>query len=121
MCKQLKNIFLNEKIEYFSAIPINECNVRRTDVIERAGLDPSKVKTAILFLVPYYVEDNTIGNISLYARSYDYHYYMDELFERIIPELNSAFNVKFAGFADKSPIEETEAAAKSGLGVRGKN
>ena len=117
----LKSIFDKEKIEYFAALPISECNLRRADVIERAGLDPEKVKTAIVFLVPYYVKDNEEGNISLYARSYDYHYYMDSLFDIIIPELKEEFGVGFAGFADKSPIEETEAAAKAGLGVKGEN
>ena len=118
---RLKSIFEKENIEYFSPLPIDVCNVRRTDVIERAGLNPDEVRTVIMFLVPYYVRDDQIGNISLYARSCDYHYYMDDLFSRIIPELEKEFSVRFAGFADKSPIEETDAAAKAGLGVKGDN
>ena len=121
MQNALKSIFGKEKIEYYAALPISKCNVRRTDVIERSGLDPEKVKTAIVFLVPYYVKDREEGNISLYARSYDYHFYMDSLFDVILPEMRREFGVNFAGFADKSPIEETDAAAKAGLGVKGEN
>ena len=116
----LKRIFENEQIEFFGVLPFSECHCRRPDLIERRGVPASKIQSAVLFLVPYYVNDGA-GNISLYARSRDYHFYCDSLFERILPEMEKAFGGSFLGFADKSPIEENIAAAKAGLGVLGDN
>lgn len=116
MSEILKNIFSSEHIGFFSPIPIKYCRVRRGELISRAGIE--KPQTAIIFLIPYFsgLEE---GNVSLYARSRDYHLYCRELFPRLCGALEAAFGGKFAGFADKSPIEETDAAAKCGLGVIG--
>ena len=116
----LKTIFENEQIEFFGVLPFSACNCRRPDLIERKGISAQEIKSAVLFLVPYYVDDGE-GNISFYARSRDYHFYCDALFERILPEMEKAFGAPFLGFADKSPIEENIAAAKAGLGVLGDN
>ena len=116
----LKRIFGNEQIEIFGVLPFSACNCRRPDLIERKGISAREIQSAILFLVPYYVNDG-VGNISLYARSRDYHYYCEGLFERILPEMEKTFGGSFLGFADKSPIEENIAAAKAGLGVLGDN
>lgn len=116
----LKTIFENEKIEFFGVLPFSSCNCRRQDLIERHGICAQEIQSTIVFLVPYYVCDGK-GNISLYARSGDYHFYCEALFERILPVLEEKFGGKFLGFADKSPIEENIAAAKAGLGVLGDN
>jgi len=116
----LKRIFENEQIEFFGVLPFSACNCRRPDLIERKGIPAREIQSAVLFLVPYYVNDGE-GNISLYARSRDYHFYCAALFERILPEMEKAFDAPFLGFADKSPIEENIAAAKAGLGVLGDN
>lgn len=118
MNETLKKIFSDEKIEYFSPLPIEKCRVRRADIIERAGVKADEVKCAIMLLIPYFV-DTAEGNISLYARSRDYHLFCDELFPRLCEKLEAAFGGKFVGFADKSPIEETDAASRAGLGKIG--
>lgn len=116
----LQSVFEKEGIEFWGVLPFCACGCRRADLIERKGASASDIKSAIVFLVPYYVEQEK-GNISLYARSGDYHFYCDALFERILPVLREDFGGEFLGFADKSPIEENIAAAKAGLGVLGDN
>ena len=116
----LESIFAEEKIEFFGVLPFEECRCRRADLIERRGVRPEDIRSAVMFLIPYYV-DGEKGNISLYARSGDYHFYSDSLFERILPILRERFGGEFLGYADKSPIEENIAAAKAGLGVIGDN
>ena len=71
-----------------------------------------------MFLIPYYVGDGE-GNVSLYARPMDYHYYCDELFPRLCGKLCEKFGGRFVGFSDKSPIEEADAACRAGLGIIG--
>lgn len=116
----LRAFFEKEKIEFYGVIPFGECNCLREDLIERKGVCVGNIRSAIVFLVPYYAECEK-GNISLYARSGDYHFYCDALFERLLPVFRERFGGEFIGFADKSPILETEAAAKAGLGVLGDN
>ncbi len=116
----LKTVFSEEKIEYFGILPISACDLRRPDIIERKGVAASEIKSAVMFLIPYYVHDGE-GNISLYARSGDYHAYSDALFARILPKLEERYGGRFLGFADKSPIEETVAASVAGLGRIGDN
>jgi epoxyqueuosine reductase len=116
----MKDILKNEHIEQYGVLPFSACVCRRPDIIERKGIQASEIRSAVLFLVPYYVNDGK-GNISLYARSGDYHTYCDALFQRILPLLEEKYGERFLGFADKSPIEENIAAAKVGLGVIGDN
>ena len=118
--EMLKTIFENEQIEFFGVLPFSACRCRRPDLIERKGVHAQKIQSAIVFLVPYYIHDRD-GNISLYARSGDYHFYCDSLLDRILPILREKFDGEFLGYADKSPIEENVAAAKAGLGVLGDN
>ena len=118
--EMLKTIFENEQIEFFGVLPFSACNCRRPDLIERKGVKAQEIQSAIVFLIPYYIHDGE-GNISLYARSGDYHFYSDALFERLLPKMREYFGGAFLGFADKSPIEENIAAAKAGLGVLGDN
>ena len=116
----LKRLFDEEKITAFGVIPFAACRCRRPDLIERRGLSADAIRSAILFLIPYYVKDGE-GNISLYARSGDYHAYSDALFSGLIPRLEAHFGERFLGYADKSPIEENVAASMAGLGRLGDN
>ena len=86
MKDELSGIFLSENIECFAPLPIEKCKVRRPDILLRAGLPAEQAKTAIMFLIPYYMGDGE-GNISLYARPMDYHAYCDELFPRLCGKL----------------------------------
>ena len=82
---------------------------------------PKDAKSAIVWLLPYNV-GNVEGNISLYARTLDYHLISNEISERIIKNLKSAYpENNFYSFADHSPIAEVYAAASLGLGVVGEN
>lgn len=116
----MKTIFENERIECYGVLPFSACKCRRPDIIERKGVRAEDIRSAIMFLVPYYVKDGE-GNISLYARSGDYHDYCDALFARILPLFEQTYGGRFLGFADKSPIEENIAASMAGLGVLGDN
>lgn len=116
----IESFFENEKIEFYGVLPFSACCCRRAELIARKGILPEDIRSAVIFLIPYYV-DGEKGNISFYARSRDYHYYSDGLFERMLPLLRARFGGEFIGFADKSPIEENIAAAQAGLGVIGDN
>ena len=108
MKDELRGIFLSENIECFAPLPIEKCNVRRPDLLQREGLPADEAKTAIMFLIPYYMGDGE-GNISLYARPMDYHAYCDGLFPRLCGKLGEKLGGRFVGFSDKSPIEEADA------------
>ena len=114
----VNEIFEKEKLEYVSTLDITPADIRRTDIIERRGMSADDVRCALVFLMPYYVDDRG-GNVSLYARPRDYHAYTAELFPRLEAALTNEFGGRFLGFSDKSPIEETEAALRAGLAVRG--
>lgn len=121
LLEMAREILAREKIEYVSALPLSDCIVNRPYLLERAGIDAER-GSAIMIAVPYYVKDEGERNISLYAASRDYHLYFKELFARVLPLFREKFpqNI-FCGFSDHSPINEVNAAAKSGLGIIGKN
>lgn len=116
----MRALFEKENIEYWGVLPLSACEVRRPDIMERRGLRVNDAQSVILFLVPYFVNDGE-GNISLYARSGDYHAFCDSLFSRLVPALEERYGGRFFGFADKSPIQENVAASMAGLGVIGDN
>jgi len=108
-------------IEFAAALPFSACRVFAPDIIERRGVSPAEIKTAVLFLVPYYVYDGENGNISVYARAHDYHFFFENLYKEITPSLEKAYGARFFGFADKSAIAEVHAASSAGLGKIGDN
>ena len=116
----MKELFEQEKIEYWGVLPFSACECRRPDIIERRGVPAQSIQSAVLFLVPYFVNDGE-GNISFYARSGDYHAFCDALFSRMVPALEKKYGGRFLGFADKSPIRENVAASMAGLGMIGDN
>ncbi len=105
------------------AAPLSRCHIIRPHLLTRADIPTSG--TALLLFIPYLVcEDASAAgrNLSLYAVPRDYHGYVKELGERLIPALQEAYPAhRFALFADHSPIAEVDAAARAGLGVLGDN
>ena len=120
MLEFVKNELKKHNIDLISSISLEDCNIKRKYLLEKAGISTG---TAILFAVPYLTKTSAgERNISSYAVSRDYHFFFKSLFEAVIPLLQKAYpNYKFAGFTDHSPIDEIGACAKSGLGVIGKN
>lgn len=116
----MRAFFEEEKIFCFGVIPFDPAECRRPDFITRYGVAVEEIRSVVPFLIPYYVEDGT-GNISLYARSCDYHAYVEGLFARLLPKLERKFGGRFLGYADKSPILENRAASRAGLGRIGDN
>ena len=115
----IRSIFCEEKIEYFGIIPFSSCKVINRELLKRSivGWEP---KSVILMLVPYYSGEHKERNVSLYAVPKDYHLYFKQMYERVIPKLAKSYpNYNFASFADHSPIGETYAASKAGLGIIG--
>ncbi len=109
----------NEKIEYFGILPINEVRIINESLYERSIVDFTP-KSVIMLLVPYYAGEFDMRNISRYAVPRDYHLYFKELYSRLECRLKAECpEYSFKGFADHSPIGETYAAAKCGLGVVG--
>ncbi len=105
------------------AIPLSMCRIMRPYLLDRAGIPTSGA--AILFTAPYVLSSdiaNEQRNVSLYAVSEDYHLYVRELGDALLPFLTDRFpNHRFALFSDHSPIAEVDAAARAGLGVVGMN
>ena len=52
----VRSVFEKEGIEFWGVLPFEACGCRRADLIERKGASASDIKSAIVFLVPYYVE-----------------------------------------------------------------
>lgn len=115
------DIFRENGIEYFSAIPFSECHIISEELLSRRGIEKQKIRSAVMFLVPYYVCDGVERGISVYARAKDYHIFFDDFYKKNIPLLEECYGAHFYGFADKSAISEVGAAAKAGLGIIGDN
>jgi len=116
----VKNELKKYNIELVFSLNLEECEIKRPYLLERSGISKGSV---IIFAVPYLSKAAfEKRNISAYAVSRDYHIFFDQLFKEIIPILKEKYpNNSFAGFTDHSPINEIVAAAKTGIGVIGKN
>ena len=107
-------------------LPLSDCTLTRPYLLARAGLDsgdPSRLYAQI-FAIPYLspAADAPDRNLSAYAVCEDYHLFVRELGEALLPALQADFpSNRFALFADHSPIDEIRAAVDAGLGVRGCN
>ncbi len=116
--ERIPKIFLDQNIEYVSAIPFERCKIINAKKLAVPDFEP---KSAIVFAIPYFSGLHK-GNISLYAMCEDYHIYASQLFEVLTEQLSMEFEgACFKGFADSSPIDEVNAAALCGLGVVGEN
>lgn len=117
MHERIKSFFLENRIEYFSAIDINDVNIVNARLIERAGIT---ARSAIIFLLPYYTGE--ADNLSVYAASLDYHIIIKRITGELCCLLSDIYpNNKFFGFGDHSPIDERHAALVAGLGILGDN
>ena len=117
----LRDFFAVEKIELFGFLSLDDCKIIRPHLLERCGITDGSVA---VFAAPYYsaAADTEGRNVSLYAVPRDYHLYFKELFERFSKEAKEKFpDAKFGLFSDHSPIDEVNAAAKTGLGIIGRN
>lgn len=106
-----------------AALPLSRCRITRPYLLDRSGIGTSG--TAMFFAVPYLVSEDArdaARSVSLYAVPRDYHLYVRQLGERILPVLAHDFpGVRFALFSDHSPLAEVDGAARAGLGVVGLN
>ena len=113
-----KDLLLREGIDSFAILPFSACKVTLPALLEK---EPDfKPKSVILFLIPYFA--GFPKNFSAYAAAEDYHLFVRELHERLLPSLTTLYpDYRFRMYADHSPIDERLAAVQSGLGVFGKN
>ena len=85
---------------------------------------PLNAKTVITILFPYYLGEEAYenSNVSRYAVVRDYHEVSSFYLSLMADKLKEIYpQNEFVFFADNSPIPEVYAAAKSGVGVKGKN
>lgn len=114
----LRTFFEREGIDLWGTLPFEECRIYNRRLLSRLDFSPRSVLIAAL---PYYTGAKE-GNLSLYARSKDYHLYTKELSNRLLPVLFDLYPKNhFALFSDHSPIDERSAAARSGIGLLGDN
>ncbi len=114
----LSNFLQNQSIDTFGVLPLSACRVRLPHLLERAGIRDGSV---LIMAVPYAAPEEGHGrNLSVYATARDYHLFFASLFEKLLSELNRRFpNERHAAFADHSPLDEVDAAARAGLGLLG--
>lgn len=120
----LRRYLAEYHIDLTGILPLDACEVRRSYLLERAGFDMTKPLFVQLFAIPYLSHDADLPdrNVSAYAVSEDYHLFVRELFDDLLPRLHTDFEgYRFVGFADHSPIAEVNAAVAAGLGVLGDN
>lgn len=112
----VKEFLENENIDTFCHLDAKDLQV----INER--LMPENIKSAYLWLIPYYTGEHKDRNVSLYALSKDYHIFSKQMANKMKDRLLESFpNDEFYFFCDSSPINEVAAAVKGGLGVIGKN
>lgn len=117
----IENLLKKHGISRVSPVPLTALTVTKPYLLARHGIEQG---TAFMLTVPYYTTfcDHPARNISAYAVSRDYHVFFERLFADVLPKLREKFREnRFVGFADHSPIEEVDAAAKAGLGEVGCN
>lgn len=106
-------------IDSFAPIALSDCRITYAALLERSMANPM---TAVILLIPYYTGDRADRNLSLYAVPQDYHLFTAELGKELTAFLSAHYpENQFAFFSDHSPLDERDAAAKTGLGVIGDN
>ena len=117
MIQEIKDIFLKHSIEYSEATDYSGLENINARLFSSIGFT---VRSAIIYLIPYYVNDGE--NMSAYSTSRDYHSYIQTLSASLITELSRLFpGYSFRGFGDHSPIDERSAALECSLGILGEN
>ncbi len=83
---------------------------------------PKWVKSLLVAVFPYYCDEATSGNASIFATQQDYHRVISELMEPELEKLKNAYpEHQFSLFVDDSPFHEVLIAQEAGLGKRGRN
>lgn len=119
MENMIRSLLGHEGIKLCGTVSLSDCIITRAYLLERAGIVSG---TVYCFAIPYYTRGNGASNISRYAWGRDYHYYVKQLAERLLPLLRESYpDNRFAIFTDHSPIDERHAAAISGIGILGRN
>ena len=120
MLERIKQLFHSEHIDVYGFLPIKDCIIKKQYLLDNAGISDG---FAVIFAIPYYTRAcEEKRNISAYAVGCDYHLFVKKLSERMLCCLTSEYpSVKFAMFADHSPIDERDTAVRAGIGVIGKN
>lgn len=120
MLETVTSLLSEYHIDLQGCLPLSSCHITRQYLLDRVDITDGSV---IIFAIPYYTEacDKRRG-LSAYAVSRDYHLFVREMADELQKRLKNAFPAnRFAFFADHSPIDERDAAARAGLGVIGKN
>ncbi|NLN55905.1 MAG: epoxyqueuosine reductase [Clostridiales bacterium] len=119
---QVSSVLEKYNINFYGFIPFSACGIANRRLYDRCVSEGAK--TVVIFAVPYKTNNTPVDDyqMSEYARVYDYHKKFDNIFQKLIPDLQQLFpeNV-FLAFTDHSPVNEKLAAAGAGLGVIGKN
>ncbi len=119
MLKTIKQMLRDEHIELSASLPLSATRITKPYLLERCGITEG---SAVCFAIPYYTDPEGAPNLSAYAYAEDYHLYVRELGERLIPRLSALYpHNRFAIFADHSPLDERHAAATAGLGIIGRH
>lgn len=122
----LKQYLSPHGITLTGVLSLADCRLAKPYLLERAGFDLEHLSCLFvqLFAVPYLTReaDRVDRNLSAYAVSEDYHLFMQDLYDAILPRMREEHPDRlFAGFADHSPIDEISAAVDAGMGVRGRH
>lgn len=116
--KALCDFFFRMHIEEYAPLPADRFRADENK-LRRARVD-FPIRSAVLFLLPYYVRPGK--NLSAYATSRDYHLLAADLSARLPGCLSAACpEGHFRVFCDNSPLDERRAAVAAGLGVFGDN
>ena len=117
MKNKIKEILFSFGIDTVGFVDFVDC---RVTMERRLAHIPENTKGVITLALPYYTKER--GNVSRYAAPRDYHFLVKTLKPEIEGRLSSAFEGEsFTLLADTSPIDERDAAAKSGIGIIGEN
>lgn len=119
MVEAIRQVFAERGVVYADVIPFSEATVLFQRKIDQLSFIPQSV---IVFAIPYYAGEMPDRNLSRYAVAKDYHLFFQLFSEEVKAELQAHYpKESFVAFFDNSPIDEREAAAKAGLGLRGMN
>jgi len=122
MFERIFEMLAAQHIFLCGVLPLADCTIRKQYLLDRVGIEKSG--SVILFAIPYHTPscEQPDRNISRYAVSRDYHLFVKQLSDLLLPQLHEAFpGTRFAMFCDHSPIDERQAAARIGIGCIGQN
>ncbi len=114
---KLSDFLYKKGIESFGAVAVENClpcNMRLYGGLPQGCY-------AVFMLFPYYCEKKN-SRLAAFASVPDYHQFSKALFSEIEEYIKSKYEGVFArGFADHSPLDERDGAAKCGLGIIGRH